>query len=109
MTIDIYSDVSDLLGLYKQQLDQISDAVQKDICQCILESIENEEDVCVVDIGIGNLIIGIDEDGLEYKFIPSDKLEDMIRSSLETGESPLQKQVENKITKRMLRIYKELF
>jgi len=46
---------------------------------------------------------------LEYKFIPSDKLEDMIRSSLETGESPLQKQVENKITKRMLRIYKELF
>lgn len=80
--IDVVKDISDLTGVYKYQLDKLVDKTEEEICQCVLESIQNKDEVCSLDLGYGNLIIDVDEDGIVYKFIPSESLEKMLVSTV---------------------------
>ena len=108
MTFDIISDLSTLTGIYKYQLEQVADKAQLDMCHCVLETIDSRDKVCVMNVGIGELVVSVDEDGIEYKFIPSKSFEDKLVSTVQSGESPLQASLETKVNSRMLNIYKEL-
>lgn len=108
MTFDMINDLSVLTGIYRYQLEQVAGKAQLEICHCVLETMKSKEDICVLDIGIGELVISCDEDGVEYKFIPAKQLEDKLIKTVETGRSPLQETIESKVNNRMLNIYKEL-
>ena len=108
MTFDVIDDLSTITGIYKYQLDQVADKAQAEICNCVLEAMQSGDNRCVLDIGIGTLVIGIDEDGAEYKFIPSKQLEEKLIKTVETKKSPLQGMLESRVNMRMLNIYKEL-
>ena len=62
-----------------------------------------------INIGIGNLVVNRDEDELMFKFIPSKALESFVVDVVNGKKSPLIKELELTITKRMLKLYKELF
>ena len=62
-----------------------------------------------IDIGIGNLVLNIDNDELKYKFIPSNKLENNIKYTLDNGHCPLIDKAEESLQTKILGVYKELF
>ena len=78
------------------------------ICDYTLESVENDEDIVTIDIGIGIIYINILDSELSYKFVPSKKLEKKIIKTIETGDSPLIQDIEDKLNQRIFNTYKEL-
>lgn len=79
------------------------------ICEDIKETLNDKETICEVDIEIGKILINLEDDCVRYKFIPSQKLERSIVSTIVDGKSPLQVEVEDKLQKRIMNVYKELF
>lgn len=65
------------------------------------------QDIAVIDIGIGELRVKRDGDELQYKFIPSNKLDSSIRSSI-NGDVKLIRQCEDALVGRILNTYKNL-
>lgn len=78
------------------------------VCDEVLNEFDRGEEVAVVDIGIGKLSMLNEDDGVEYKFIPSAEFETMLVNTLESGSSPLIKHINKEITKKVLTRYKNL-
>ena len=77
-------------------------------CDDVLNSISNGEECACVDIGIGNLSFLIEDDGVSYKFIPSDKFEDMLIKAVKSNKSPLIEHLDRGITEKVVEAYKNL-
>lgn len=109
MKVDLKKDLSIFSGIPVSKFDDLIEKSNFDICQSVKEYLTNNDEQCIVDIGIGDLIIQKIDDELEFKFIPSDVLQKYLIKTIEDGKSPLTKKLELIITDRMLKIYKELF
>lgn len=105
---DLVKDISSLTLIKESILKSISNIIEDSICHYILEAISLDEDVIIIDFGFGLLNINISSDELEYKFIPSKKLEKKILKSINTNNSPLVSSIEKKLNKRIINTYKEL-
>lgn len=79
------------------------------ICDNVNETLKNKENECEIDIGIGKLLLRIDTEYIEYKFIPSSKLEENLINTINTRESPLINELEEALSKRIMNVYKDLF
>ena len=77
-------------------------------CDDILNTISDGSDSACVDIGIGKLMFLLDDEGIVYKFIPSEKFEDMIVKSIKTNKSPLIAHLERGISEKIVEAYKNL-
>lgn len=108
MNYDLINSLSSLTLVKSSILLKIADDSENCICDCILNTVEEDEDVTSINIGIGNLYVNITDDELTYKFVPSKKLEKKILKAIETGDSPLVAAVEDKLNQRILNTYKEL-
>lgn len=102
-------DISKLTTIPIDEVEQILNCIKDCVCYNIQESIKNKEDFIDVDIGIGCLSLGVGEDTIEYKFIPSDSLEDDVKYTLKNGYCPLISKVENCIRNKIVGAYKEFF
>ena len=108
MTYNLVDNLGSLTLIKSSILNKQVEISENCICDYILEAIENDEDIVSIDIGIGMLYINISADEISYKFIPNKKLEKKIVKTIETRESPLVTQIENKLNQRILNTYKEL-
>lgn len=108
MNFNLSEDLSKLTTIPEWQFQKLTQLSQEDICQCITDSISDGDGVCRVDIGIGTLIIGIDGDSVQYKFIPCKQFEQMVVDSVNGDREFLKENIEISTNMRMLRIYKEL-
>jgi hypothetical protein len=79
------------------------------ICHAFLESIKNKDDYAEIDIGIGSLYIKSTEDGIKYKFVPSDHLSAVVETTSRTKKSPLGLKVDEVLGRRIMNTYKDLF
>ena len=77
-------------------------------CDDIINCISNGEKVACVDIGIGQLSFLIEDDSIEYKFIPNYNLETMVVKSVKSGKSPLVEHLNRGITEKIMEAYKNL-
>lgn len=109
MKIDLKKDLSIFSGIPVSKFDDLIEKTNFDICQSVKEYLTNEDQNCIIDLGIGDLIIQNIDNELEFKFIPSDLLQKYLIKTIEDDKSPLTKKLELVITDRMLKIYKELF
>lgn len=105
---NLIQDISVLFQIKEDYLNKMIDVSNDVISHDILESIKNKETNTVIDIGIGLLNICILDDHLEYKFIPSEELENNILKTYRTKKSNLVSRVETKLTTKILNMYKEL-
>lgn len=104
--IDIIKNVSKITSIPYTNLQELINNLDMCISH---ESLSIEDDIVKeMDIGIGILKIKFEDDQLSYKFIPSSKLEKMIVQTVRTGQSPITRVCEEKITKRLLDTYKDL-
>jgi hypothetical protein len=88
------------------KLVKLSEAV---LCHSLAESLRDKKEFAEVDIGIGMLYIKNTEDGLKYKFIPSEHLSATMDTTARTKNSPLGLKVDEVLGKRIMNTYKDLF
>lgn len=100
--------ISKLTTIPKDAMSDIFTLTDEIICDEFLNCIDEGEDVSVVDVGIGTLSIMLVDGGIEYKFIPSEELEKMMVSTVESENSPLVNHLNREITKRVITKYKNL-
>lgn len=108
MVFNVSDDLSKLTTIPKWQIDKLHDITKLDICQCVLDSMKEENQICQIDIGIGTLFIKTIKDCVEYKFIPDAHLERMVIDTVNDKKEFLKEDLEIKSNMRILKIYKEL-
>lgn len=77
-------------------------------CDKILNDLSEGENCSCADIGIGKLSFLIENGEISYKFIPSDKFENMIVRSIKSEKSPLIEHIGRGITEKIMEAYKNL-
>ena len=105
---DAIKDIQKLTTIPGTTLDKVIDLIKDSICSDILEVIDNGQQTCNVDIGIGNIQLLFCDECIKYKFIPSQSLESRLRDTISTGIDPIEKRLENKITEKLVGAYKEM-
>lgn len=108
MERNILKNLSSLTQVDINTLNKLSTLAEDCICDYVLEGIETDDDVVIVDIGVGLLHISIIGDELEYKFTPSRKLEGKLKKTVYSEISPLVVKLEYSLDKKFTAAYKEL-
>lgn len=106
---NLNQDLSQLTTVPKLQLDNMVKTSLDIICHNVQESLSAKETITTIDIGIGTLYIKVEGEEIKYKFIPSHRLENGIKYTVTTGESPLIDAVANVLKDRICNTYKDLF
>ena len=109
MTYKLSSDLCNVTSIPKLCLDNISMKAEDCICHIIQENLTSKQPISSIDIGIGVLYIKLNEDTISYKFIPSNRLENGIRTTIQTGENPLMLKLEHSLADRVKNTYKGLY
>lgn len=109
MKKNLLEDVAKLSSVKSSLLRKFVRIANYCISDYILESKLSDEDLTEIDLGIGKLKLLIVDETLEYKFIPSAKLEKMIIDAYQNEECELSEKIEDGLEFRLLSAYKELF
>ena len=78
------------------------------ICNSVEESILQGKTLTEVNIGIGNLIILIENGFITYKFAPASKLEKSLVSTIINKKNPLTNLFEESLANRVVKTYKDM-
>lgn len=106
---DLVQDLSTLTTIPVSSLSRLADKCKDIISYSVYESLQESENVISVDIGIGILYINVNEDSIQYKFVPSLSLEKTICKTVEGKQKPIIEDIEKTLKNRILAVYKELF
>jgi hypothetical protein len=78
------------------------------ICNAVEEATLQGEALTEVNIGIGNLIILIENGFITYKFAPSSKLEKNLVSTIMNKKNPLTNLFEETLANKVVKTYKDM-
>ena len=106
--VDLLQNLSIITTIPKKDLERLVTKSEDIICHEVLNSVYDDGYI-QLNIGIGTINIHVSGDDLQYKYIPSNQLEDKLKESIYSNESPLTISVEQELKNKMLRAYKELF
>ena len=105
---DIIKDIQKLTTIPETTLSRVIEVVKDSICSDALEASNNGQQVCNVDIGIGNLQLLFSDDCIRYKFTPCLSFENKMKETMISGEDPLEKRLENCVVDKFIGAYKEM-
>lgn len=108
MQFNSLNDLSVITTIPAATLVRLFDKLSWIICNDIEESLLNSETISELDIGIGKLVFSIEDNSLEYKFIPSMKLEQNIVKTIKEKKNPLVNNLEESIADRIINTYKDM-
>lgn len=106
---NLIEDISKLSNISISTLKNINSLGQNIISHDVLESVIKNNEKCIIDIGIGDLIIKRIEDNITYKFIPCEDLENKLIKVFNNKKSPLKEEIDKTLGKRVNDTYKNLF
>ena len=106
---DGISTLSTITTIPKQTLEKLFEKLSWVICDSVEVSCMSNEDFARIDIGIGYIDINVTENELEYRFIPSKKLESDILNTVQNKKNPLVNNIEESLIKRIINAYKDFF
>lgn len=78
------------------------------ICNDVEESTLQNKNITEINIGIGTLIIEVKDNSINYKFIPSSKLEKNLISTIINKKNPLTYAMEESLANRIVKTYKDM-
>lgn len=102
-------DLSTITTIPYNTLQKLSNELSWIICDSVEESCMNKQEYASIDIGIGQLDIAVIDDSIQYRFIPSQKLEQSVIDTVEEKKNPLVSNIEETVVKRIMNAYKDLF
>ena len=101
-------DLSVLTCVPLADIKKLSNIAEDIISHCVMEDTLQLNTVTDIDIEFGVLRIANTSEGVKYKFIPKDSLNDKIVKVYKTKRSPLKARAEKAISTRLKLTYKEL-
>lgn len=104
---DLINRVSAISTIDERTLTKLSTMQNWCISDIVKEMIDSKETEETIFIGIGTIKITIEEDGIRYKFKPSQELEDNIINELNGKPSVLEETLVESVKKKLLNIYKD--
>ena len=108
MNYDIIKDTSVLTTVPEKVIRKL---VSKEI-YCINDAVAEMKaagvDVIDLDIGLGNLAIGIIDDKVVYKFIPSQELDESVKAAVLHERNLLEDALEAALVERLTNTYKDI-
>lgn len=102
-------DLSILTTIPNNSLNKLFEKMVWVICNSVEESTLNKENITEIKIGIGTLIIGIENNSIKYKFVPNQLLENSLISTVKDGKNPLVVKLEENFANRIINTYKDMF
>ena len=108
MKTNLIKDLNTLTTIEVASLERLSDLSVKIICHDIYENFLAVDHISEIDIGIGTLLVSIEDDIVKYKFIPSTALEQMLTKTFDSKTSPLLKAADKALVDKIEQAYKEL-
>ena len=107
--INILDDICKITTIPTASMNKLFNKLEWCICNAVEESKISGEAITEVNIGIGNLIISIENNTLQYKFIPSAKLEKGLVETAVYGKNPLVVNLEETFANRIVKTFKDMF
>ncbi len=104
----LIDDLASLTCIEANDLNRLISLSEAILCHDVVETIKSKEAVTTVDIGIGTLSISNQDDGIKYKFIPSQELSETVITTYITKKSPVKCKIEKALGSRLKNTYKEL-
>ena len=101
-------DINQLTSIPISALDSLSEKSEWCICNTLQEAVLNDETEAEIDLGIGSLLLSIQEGKVLYKFIPSKSLEKSIFQTYTNKQNPLVQKIEETLVKKITEVYKDL-
>lgn len=107
MEFSLIKDLATLTNIPMEIWEKFIRVANKDIAQCMFETIKSQESSFSIDIGIGILYIKYEEDNILYKFIPNESLEKEVEKVITERHSPLIQIGTKQFVTRLNNTYKE--
>ncbi len=105
----LLNDISNIYSIRASIMTKLSELAELCICDYLVEAKLSEDDLVEVNIGIGKICFIMLEDSIEYRFVPSTKLEKLIIKSIASMKSPIINASEQGLENKLVSTYKELF
>ena len=106
--INLIDDVSQLTDVSSKTLNKFVPVCTHCIGHAVYESQCAKCDTTEIDIGIGELKLKVDFEGIHYRFVPSKALEQMLIQTVANKTSPLAVTLDKNLQDKIDRAYKEL-
>ncbi len=103
----LVEDVSVLTTIPVINISQLLDKAAYCICDSVEETKLKQENLTEIDTGLGILSIFVEDNNIQYRFVPSKKLENSIKSTIVDGKNPLIGIAEKALTQKILNAYKQ--
>ena len=101
-------DVSVLTNVSTKTLDKFINISTACIGHAVHESCCEKSNISIIDIGIRELHIKIDDCEIRYKFVPSKELEKTLIQTVTTKNSPIISKLNENLQEKIDKTYKEL-
>lgn len=106
---NLMKDVSTLTTIPEKSLSKLMDKAYWCISNEVVESLKQDSNVIEIDIDIGELYIKVIDDNIQYKFIPSAKLNDTVKDTVINKRNVLEDTLEKTLVNKIVDTYKDLF
>ncbi len=106
---DLLKDLSLLTSIGKCNFDALTSKSTSIISHAVAEAAREYDNPALVDIGIGTLEVMILDEGVQYRFIPSEQLHKKVSTAAVTKESPLTIEIDEALGRRLSKTHKDLF
>lgn len=103
----LVDDISTLTTIPTTVLQQLVNKAIFCICNDVEENKLKNENLTEIDIGLGTLVISVEDNSIQYKLIPCKKLEAAIKNTIINGKNPLVDTIEKTLTQKILNAYKQ--
>lgn len=109
MEINISKDLSKLTTINEQTFNKLESKIIWCISDCICESLKAGDNMSVIDLGFGSVIISFDNNEIKYKFKPSNSLEKAVSNAVINERNDLVLNIENSLISKLTNVYKTFF
>lgn len=106
---NIIKDTSVLTTVPEKAIKKLIEKMIYSINEAVVEARLTGESVIELDIGLGTLLIRLESDSIQYKFIPGEKLEESVKNSFINQQNLLEDALDASIVAKLTNIYKDLF
>lgn len=109
MIVDLKKDLSTLTNVPIKYYDKMENTLQYIISDGIHESLSQGEPITEFVSDIGSLLINVEDNEIRYKFVPSEKFNEAIKSNIKYGQNLLEDKLTGILLDRITSLYKDLF
>lgn len=106
---DAIQDLATITTIPPYTLQMLMNKLAEIIAYEVKESKIEKDSYCEIGLSFGTLIISLINDEVKFKFIPSNKLSELIVEALTKEDFQLIQNAENSLRKKILNTYKDLF